>query len=215
MTATLRTSSGSAVSTRVRATAWLCVVAGVLGAASGVVLAAWSPSVGTERFSYPQSAEAFTGTQVWFGFHHLGLVAGVVGLRWSGVLPAGRPARWGWWMAFVGIAGLTVTELLAIAAADAAADSGVASAVGGLYGFDCTAIGLGLLLAGAAIWRDRAWVGWRRGVVLALGAWVFVPMFPALIVTPADGARIAIAGWMLLFGALGAALLARPTGQAR
>ena len=57
------------------------------------------------------------------------------------------------------------------------------------------------------MWRAHAWEGWRRGVVLALGVWVFVPMFPALIVTPTDGARLAIGGWMLLFAALGVALL--------
>jgi hypothetical protein len=57
------------------------------------------------------------------------------------------------------------------------------------------------------MWRAQVWEGWRRGVVLALGVWVFVPMFPALIVTPTDGARLAIGGWMLLFAVLGVALL--------
>lgn len=215
MSTTLSAPPDSTLGARVRVSGWICLGAGVLGAASGVVLAAWEPSVSTQRFSYPQSAEAFTWTQVWFGLHHLGLVAGVLGLRWSGVLPAGRLAHWGWWTAFVGILGLTVTEPIAIAAADATTDSGVAGAVGALYGFDCTAIGVGLLLAGAAIWRAHAWAGWRRGVVAALGAWVFVPMFPALIVTPTDGARLAIAAWMLLFAALGAALLTPPAQQPR
>ena len=69
-------------------------------------------------------------------------------------------------------------------------------------------MGVGLILAGASVVAGaRSGTGWRRGVVLALGVWVFVPMFPALIVTPTDGARLAIGGWMLLFAVLGVALL--------
>lgn len=68
-------------------------------------------------------------------------------------------------------------------------------------------MGVGLCVTGSSMWRARSWDGWRRGVVLALGIWVFVPMFPALALTPTDGARLAIGGWMLLFTALGAALL--------
>ena len=105
------------------------------------------------------------------------------------------------------MAGLAVTEIVAIAAADADVDSGIAVALGGLYGVTCVAMGVGLIMAGASVWRAQVWEGWRRGVVLALGVWVFVPMFPALMVTPTDGARLAIGGWMLLFAALGVALL--------
>ena len=105
------------------------------------------------------------------------------------------------------MAGLTVTELVAIAAADADLDDGIAVGLGAVYGLDSTLLGVGLVLVGVSMWRARVWAGWRRGVVLALGVWVFVPMFPALVLTPTDGARLAIGGWMLLFAALGAALL--------
>ena len=191
----------------VRPAALLCLAAGVLGAACGLALALVEPSVGTDRFSYPLSARSFAAAQAWFGLHHLGLLAGLLALRWAGVLPDTRPARWGWTAAVIGMAGLAVTELVALAAADADVDSGIASALGGLYGVTCTAMGVGLVLAGASMWRARVWTGWRRGVVLALGIWVFVPMFPALVVTPTDGARLAIGGWMLLFAGLGLALL--------
>jgi len=192
---------------RVRASALLCIASGVLGTASGLALAVVEPSVDVDRFSYPLSAGSFAAVQLWFGVHHLGLLAGLLALRWAGVLPDTRPARWGWAAAVVGMAGLAVTELVAIAAADSGVDSGIAAALGGLYGVTCTAMGVGLILAGASVWRAGVWEGWRRGVVLALGVWVFVPMFPALIVTPTDGARLAIGGWMLLFAGLGVALL--------
>lgn len=192
---------------RVRPAALLCIAAGVLGAASGVALAMVEPSVGIDRFSYPLTAGAFTAAQAWFAVHHLGLLAGLLALSWAGVLPRTSAARWGWRTAVAGMAGLAVTELVAIAAADADVDSGIGVLLGGLYGITCLALGVGLSMAGTSIWRARTWDGWRRGVVLALGVWVFVPMFPALAVTPTDGARLAIGGWMLLFTALGAALL--------
>jgi hypothetical protein len=192
---------------RIRTAAVLCLAAGVLGALSGLALALVEPSVDIDRFSYPLSAEAFTAAQIWFGIHHLGLLAGLLALRWADLLPDTRPARWGWLAATLGMGGLAVTEVIAIAAADADVDSGIAGTLGGLYGLTCTAMGVGLLMAGVSMWRARTWDGWRRGVVLALGVWVFVPMFAALAVTPTDGARLAIGGWMLLFAALGGALL--------
>jgi hypothetical protein len=192
---------------RVRTAALLCLAAGALGAASGLALALVEPSVDVDRFSYPLSAGSFAAVQVWFGVHHLGLLAGLFALRWAGVLPDTRPARWGWAAAAVGMAGLAVTEIIAIAAADSDVDSGIGAVLGGLYGVTCTAMGVGLTLAGVSVWRAKVWEGWRRGIVLALGVWVFVPMFPALVVTPTDGARLAIGAWMLLFAALGVALL--------
>ena len=55
----------------------LCLLAGVLGAASGVYLAFASPAVPEEMWSYPQTPEAFTGTQAWLAVQHLGLLAGL------------------------------------------------------------------------------------------------------------------------------------------
>ena len=198
---------------RVRPAAWLCLVAGFLGALSGVALALVEPEVVIDRFSYPLSADAFAAVQVWFALHHLGLLAGLLGLRWAGAVPDTRAARWGWLAAVVGMVGLTLTELVAITAAETDVDSGLGVALGGLYGVDCLLLGAGLISLGSSMWRAQSWEGWRRGIVLALGVWVFVPMFPALAVTPTDGARLAIGGWMLLFAGLGLALLspaARP-----
>lgn len=196
--------------------ALLCLGAGLLGFASGAYLALVGPVVTDERFSFPLDAAGFAAIQVWFAVQHLGLVAGLLALPRCGVLPVGRPARWGWLVAVSGALGLTITEVIAIAAADDTVDSGIAGVLGGLYGITCTAMGVGLTVAGVSIWRHGTWTGWRRGVVLALGVWVFVPMFPALVLTPTDGARWAIGGWMLLFAALGAALLhpaTRPAPQ--
>ena len=178
-------------------------VAAVVGAA----LACWpsrarrSTSSGSATRCPPAS---FAAAQVWFGIHHLGLLAGLLALRWAERSrtrgrPAGAVAA-----AVVGMAGLTVTELVAIAAADADVDSGSARCSAA-----CTAS-----RAPRWAWPDRGrGLGaraqtWTAGGVgrAGLGVWVFVPMFPALVVTPTDGARLAIGGWMLLFAALGALL---------
>lgn len=192
---------------RVRPGALLCLAAGILGALSGLVLALVEPEVEVDRFSFPLSADAFAAVQVWFGVHHLGLLAGLLALAWADVLPRTRSARRGWLAAVVGMAGLTVTEIVAIAAATAEVDSTIGVGLGAAYGIDCLLLGVGLVALGASIWRSETWGGWRRGIVLALGVWVFVPMLPALAITPTDGARLAIGGWMLLFAALGVALL--------
>lgn len=189
----------------------LCLAAGVLGVAGGAWLALVEPAVGEDAFSYPLTAGGFVVAQLWFTVHHLGLLAGLVALRHTDALPAGRRASRGLRLAVAGMVGLTVTELVAALAADTTVDSALAGAVGALYGVTCLALGVGLVMAGNAIARGRTWTGWRRWVVLALGVWVFVPMFPALVLTPTDGSRWAIAGWMALFAALGLALRdARP-----
>ena len=128
-----------------------------------------------------------------------------------GGAPATRTATAGWWAATAGMALLAVTEVVAISAARATVDSGTAGLLGGLYGLSCTLLGVGLVAAGVAVWRAHRWTGWRRGVVLLAGVWVFVPMFPALALTPTDGARLAIGAWMLLFALLGIALLTPPS----
>ena len=64
------------------------------------------------------------------------------------------------------------------------------------------------MLLGVATLRARRAPGAGRWLPLALGVWVFVPMFPALMAGHVP-ARLAITGWMLLFAALGL-VLARP-----
>ena len=193
---------------RARTAALLCLAAGILGAASGLALALVEPvgrhrpvqlpALRRRRSPPSRSGSACTTSACSPGCSPC-----------AGPEPSHdtRPARWGWAAAVVGMAGLTVTELVGDRRGGRGLDSGIGGALGGLYGVTCTAMGVGLLMAGVSMWRAHTWEGWRRGVVLALGVWVFVPMFPALAVTPTDGARLAIGGWMLLFAALGVALL--------
>jgi len=189
----------------VRTAGVVCLVAGLLGAASGIFLAVADPQVSDDRFSYPLTAAAFVAIQAWFFVQHLGLLAGQVALRASGVAGRSRAATWGHLLGFAGMVALTLTELLAITAADDLYPSSRTDVLDVLYGAASFAIGLGLITVGICVRRSKAWVGWRGWVPLTLGVWVFVPMMPA-IVAGFLPARLSISAWMMLYAALGYAL---------
>ena len=202
MTASNATQSASTI----RRAGAVCLVAALAGAASGVHLAAMDPDVSPDRFSYPQGAGEFTAIQVFFVVQHLGLLLGLLALAGSSAVPRTRLGRVGSYGAAAAMAALALMEVVAITARDVAVDSTTASVVGAGYGVVSFAQGVTLVAVGIAIARAGVWQGWPRWVVLAMGVWVFFPMFPALA-TMTDGARLAIAGWMLLFAVLGAALM--------
>ena len=177
----------------------LCLWAGLLGAVSGVYLAAVPPSVADDRFSYPLTATGFAVIQGWFVLQHLGLLAGIVGL---GRLLGTGGGRFGVRVAAAGMLLLTVTELAAIAAANSTYPGRGTGVLDALYGISSVAIGVGLVVAGVVVLRARGWRGWTRWVPTMLGAYVFVPMIP-LMFAGFLTARLAITGWMLLFALLG------------
>jgi hypothetical protein len=182
------------------------LAAGVLGAASGVFLALVPASVPPDRFSYPLGTDAFIAIQVWFFVQHLGLLAGQLGLWKTGALGSSRMALSGHLAGVVGMLLLAVTELVAIGAAESLYPSPRTDILDALYGASCVAIGLGLLAAGVAAIRAGVWRDSRRFLPALLGAYVFVPMFPAMLAGFIP-ARLGIAGWMLAFGLLGWVLL--------
>lgn len=183
----------------IRALGRLCVWAGALGAASGVALAVVPAAVDDERYSYPLSAGGFIAVQCWFVVQHLGLLAGLVALRRAG--GAGARRR-GASTAIAGMVFLTLTEAVAITAADFDYAGTWTGLLDALYGISTILVGAGLVITGAFALRDRAGTGSWRWVPLATGVYSFVPMLP-LIFTGFLGARLAIAGWMLLFALLG------------
>lgn len=189
----------------VRRAGLICLAAGLLGAASGLFLIVVDPSVPDSRFSYPLTAGAFVAIQLWFAVQHLGLLAGQRALWMSGALGASRSARVGHLIALAGMALLTTTEVLATTAASSPYPSGRTDVLDVLYGVASLAIGGGLVMAGVAALRARARDGLLRWLPLAIGAWVFVPMTPMMLVGFVP-ARLAITGWMLLYTALGWAL---------
>jgi hypothetical protein len=190
---------------RVRRAGLICLAAGLLGAAGGIFLAVYPGQVSEDRYSYPLTADGFTGLQLWFFLQHLGLLAGIVALARAGTMAPGRSARWGAGLAVSGMALLAVTELIAVTARNSTYPGDGTGLLDALYGVSSFAVGVGLILAGIAVRRRGRWTGWRGLVVLVAGIFVFVPMTPALM-GPFVLARLAITGWMLLFAALGYAL---------
>jgi hypothetical protein len=192
----------------VRRAGAVCLAAGVLGAASGVFLAVAPAEVGADVYSYPLAAEPFAAIQVFFFLQHLGLALGLLGVWRARALDGGRLGRSGLAAALGGMALLAIVELVAISAAESPYPSPRTDVLDGLYGVSTTLIGIGLVCAGAAALRGR-WRGWRGLLLLGTGVYVFVPMMPALF-GPFVLARLAIAGWMLLFAAIGWLLLRSP-----
>jgi hypothetical protein len=113
-----------------RAGAW-CLGGGILGAAEGVVVLAWSPQVPDDRFSYPFSGLWYFVSEVSFVVQHMLLVAGGVALLWlpavilapgvyvfvaltpaiNGSFVAGRLGIGGWMLLFAALGyGLTRLE---------------------------------------------------------------------------------------------------------
>lgn len=183
----------------------VCMVAGLLGAVSGVFLAVYPGQVSEDMVSYPLTAAGFTVIQIWFFVQHLGLLAGIVALPPTDTMERGPKARWGIGLATWGMALLAVTELIAITARNSTYPGDGTGLLDALYGVSSLAVGVGLILAGIAVRRGGRWTGWRELVVLVTGIFVFVPMMPALM-GPFVLARLAITVWMLLFAALGYAL---------
>jgi len=191
---------------RLRTLGLTTVVAGLIGAACAVIIIAWPPQVGADRYSYPFDATGYTVAQSFFAVHHLGVLAGLLGLARLAWPRASRVTRAGLILAAVGMVALTACELFAITAATAQVGTPTADAVDNSFGVPMMVIGLGLVLAGAGLARRPVLPGRARWVTLALGIYVFVPMFPAVF-GPMVLGRIAIGVWFLMFAALGAALV--------
>lgn len=185
---------------------WAGIMAGILGVVSGFALLFVDPAVTDDRYSYPLSADAFTAIQAWFAVQHVGLLLPQVAVLRAGLVGESKAARWGQWAGIAGMVGLIATEALAVSAAESPYPSRRTDVLDALYSVTTIAIGLGLTVAGAAALRggvSRRIIAW---VVLLVGAYVFVPMTPAIIAgfTPA---RLGIMGWMLLYGGLGLVLV--------
>jgi hypothetical protein len=173
------------------------VVAAVLGALSAVLLLGVPAQVAEDRYSYPITAGAYVGAQLFFAVQHLGLLAGIVGLAacmWRG---GSRLVRLGLTTAAFGMLLLSACEVVAIAAAGSAIGSARADAVDRLYGLPIVLIGVGLVAAGVPL-ADRSLAFGQRWSTLVLGVYVFVVLTPAMFAGFVAG-RVAIGVWMLLF----------------
>ena len=170
------------------------------------MLIAWEPMVAEERFSYPFDATWYAVAQSFFALQHVAMLPLFLGLLILERRHPSRALRVGTWIALVGLVLLTVMELVAITAARRAAIDGLhGQLVGALYSVPMILLGVGPVVAGIAALRVGLFDGPARWLLLALGVYVFVVMFPAVF-GPMVAGRIAIGVWLLGYAALGLAL---------
>jgi hypothetical protein len=129
--------------------------------------------------------------------NHLLLIAGVLGLAWSGAAGSGRLGRGGLLLALLGLSVLTLAELVAVRTVGAAE---------ALYGAATLTLAAGLLLTGIAVLRAGRWTGWRRFVPLACGLYIPLVLFPSFAL-PGPASHYAIGLWGVCWLLLGVALL--------
>jgi hypothetical protein len=132
--------------------AW-CLAGGLLGAAEGLAMLAWSPQVSDDSFSYPFNDLWYVIAQTSFFVQHVLLVVGVAALLRLPAVRASRTALIATGAAAVGLVLLAVDELVALSVYDAATDSPRARLVENLYAPPVMLIGVGLLVAGIALVR--------------------------------------------------------------
>jgi hypothetical protein len=143
--------------TRINVAGAACLAAGLFGAAATIYLAMVSP-VGAGGFTFPHGAPEFTGMQMVIALLRVGLIFGLLGLWWSGAVPATGSARFARYGAFVMMAVLTVAEGLAVTVPRGPLD-GTPPAYGLIYGAlpSCWAL---------PYWvRASVWPGVERGRV--------------------------------------------------
>lgn len=196
----------------VRAAGLLCLLGGVIGVASALVTGFIPAAVAPGRYSYPYTPTGFLAAQLVFILNHLLLLVGLLGLWRSDATGSHRFGRGGLWVSLAGMGLLTLCEVAAMTMADAAYPSPPTDALGTWFGMASILIGAGLVTAGIAVVRARVWTGWRRFLPLACGVAVFAIVIPGVF-GPFLAGRLALAIWMLMFTALGAALLRADTAS--
>jgi hypothetical protein len=167
-----------------------------------------STTVSERAWTYPWSSGTSIAISALWAVAQALLVAGLVGLRRSGVAGATRAAGVGLRLAIAGTALIVAGHLGSIAVADQTVDDTGPQLVGGLFGLGTVLTAVGLILAGRATLRAGLWHGWRRVTPLATGACALALM--GLQFTKALPTAVAV--YSLCFVAVGIALSTRPSG---
>jgi hypothetical protein len=190
---------------RVRGAAIACVAGGLVGALGSVLLAFVPAAVSPGVYNYPLEVSLFIVVQSVFALVYLVLAYGLMGLWWARVVPPSTFGSSGTLAAAGSLVLLAIVHLVSIAAAGWEDTAPFIDILDASFGVVTAASGLSLVLGGIAIVRGQAWPNWGAYLPLALGVYVFALLIPALL-GPSILAHLAIAGWCILFVALGIAL---------
>ena len=191
-----------ATAERVRTAALACTVGGAL----------WLVVLMGDVVAHGTIYDSATSYRVWEAVLVLVdvlLLAGVVGLAWSGAVGDCLLGRVGLGIALLGRVAFLAGEVHSVVQGR---DDELLVPVGAVL------TALGMLLAGIAVLRARRWDGWHRLTPLLIGVYPFVAMFPILALTgepPALGIALWGIPWLLLGLAVraeaAATVVARPS----
>jgi hypothetical protein len=190
----------------VRTAAMACIVAGAFGVVAYLVEGFSPPTAGEQQYNYPLAPDTYVGVQLVYGFQHLALAFGLLGLIWGRTVPRSTLGTPSAYAASGSVALLAVAQFVAIAAAGETREEYFVELLDESFGFVTAAIGLTIVLTGIAVVWGRRWPAPWHYLPLVMGLYVFFPLIPALS-APMSAARIVLAGWMSLFVLLGVALL--------
>jgi hypothetical protein len=166
-----------------------------------------STSVSDDLWRYPWSSDAFVPISLLWAFAHLLVIAGLLGLRRSGVAGPSTGATVGLSLAVAGTAVLLGAEFASLPFASEPASNTGPAIVGAAFGLGTLLSGIGMLLAGRAALRARRWDDWRRFTPLIAGGWTIV--LTGVAMTKALPTGVGIYGLCLL--AIGIAMYTRPS----
>lgn len=179
-----------------------------------VMLAAWCAIAGAALTMVlggipPLAAlEAQTPSPWWISaanaVSHLLLIAGVAGVARAGAAGRGGLGRAGLAATLLGLATLTVAEVISLVDTDVAIP---------LFSLATLLMMVGLILLGIAALRSGRWAGWRRFTPLACGLFIPLVLLPSFAVPP-PASNYAVGLWGVCWLLLGLALRAEATGHA-
>lgn len=179
------------------------IIGSLIGAVCAMAILGWPDEVPPTRYSHPFGPTTFVVAQLVFAAQHLALTAGLLGLGTLVGRSATRTLMTGLVLAIIAMAALAVVELAAIGAVGWDEGSAGASVLDAGYAIASLLLGVGLVVAGVSLARGGQLPGrLGRSIVLVCGAYVFVPLLPALF-APMIVGRVAIGVWQLLFAGIG------------
>lgn len=182
----------------------LIIIAGAVQGDGALITAAYRSAspISEAQLSYPWAgATAITTSLIW-GITQVLFVVGLVAFVRSGASPS-KVGAVGGRVAVAGALLYVAAHALSLVAYDAALDDPIAIAVLACFGIGTVLTAAGLIMAGTATLRSRAWSRWRRYTPLALGVWM-AAMLP-LQFTPA--LPVAVGIYALAVMALGLAMM--------
>jgi hypothetical protein len=187
----------------------LCAAGGLIAVAGAAWSATLTSPVPADEVSWPYGPGLFRGTETIWTLTHVLTFLGALALVRSGLAGRGRAARIGNPITLAGMALLVPCELAFIPLAHAAQDDPGVVLVSTLIGIASMIAGVGFVLTGVGVLRERALGGAGRFVPLLCGVFVFVGLTP-LVMAGGDVFFLGVGGWNVLLALLGV-VIARTT----